>query len=85
MEDKDIRTIVFDIFSRRKKFDFSVGKRITLYFGFIGYLLRFCRCKAFDTEGIIYNKKVFNRAKERIEKECDIGNVMDITRRYSNF
>lgn len=50
IDDNDIRSIVFDIFSRRKKFMIDFGKRITLYFGFLAYLLRFFRCKSLDFE-----------------------------------
>ena len=83
--DKDIRAIVFDMFSRRKKFVYDLSKRIILYLGYLGYMLRFCRCKRFDADSIIYQKKTYQRAVELIEKDCDIKNIMDVTRRYSNF
>ena len=85
LKDEDIRSIVFDIFSRRKTFTFSLYKRINLYFGFVANMMRTCRCKAFDFNSIINLRRTFKRAKERIEKDCDIVHVMDVTRRYKNF
>jgi len=55
----DIKTMVFEIFSSRKKFTYDFRERLTLYFGFIGPVLKCLRCKCFNHERMNHVNKVF--------------------------
>jgi hypothetical protein len=78
-------TMAFDIFSKRKKFEYDLKERIMIYFGFMGPVFKFLRCKCFNYERMIHVKKIFERAKERLETDCDIIEVMDQVRKSKNF
>jgi len=77
--------MIFDIFSRRKKFDYHLNERIMLYFGFLGPCLKFCRCRCINYENIIGVNKIFNRAKGCLDDECDIIDIFDAVRKSKNF
>jgi hypothetical protein len=48
-----------------------------IYFEFFGPILKNLRCKCVNYERMIHVKKMFDRAKERLETDCDIMEVMD--------
>jgi len=79
----DLMNVVFEIFSKRKKFNYDLGERIRLYIGFVGPVCKFLRCC--DCKRMIQNNKLYEKAKERLEAECDIVEVMDQVRRSKNF
>jgi hypothetical protein len=81
----DIMTMVFDIFSKRKKFDYPATERLMLYMGFLGPVLRFLRCRCLNYDHMINVKKKFEKAKYRLEQDCDIIEVMDQVRKSKNF
>ena len=85
VDQSDIMTMIFDIFSSRKKFDYYLNERVMLYFGFLGPVLRFLRCKCLNYDHMIHVKKIFDRAKGRLDDECDIIDVMDQVRKSKNF
>ncbi len=85
VDQSDIMTMVFDIFSRRKVFDYDYKERFMIYFGFLGPILKFFHCRFFNYEGMIRVSKVFHAAKERLETDCDIIEVMDQVRKSKNF
>lgn len=78
-------TMIFDIFSSRKKFDYHLNERIMLYFGFLGPVLKCLRCRCFNYENILRVKKIFEKAKGCLDDECDIIDIMDQVRRSKNF
>ena len=55
----DIMTMVFDIFSKRKNFDYNTTERLMLYLGFLGPVLRFLRCRSLNYDHMIKVKKKF--------------------------
>ena len=73
----DFMTMVFDIFSKRKKFDYDLKERLMIYFGFLGPVFKFLRCRCFNYEYMIHVNKIFEMAKDRLEQDCDIIEVMD--------
>jgi len=77
VDDNDIKTMVFDIFSSRKKFTYDFRERLTLYFGFLGPVYKWMRCKCFNHERIIHVNKVFERAQDRLNKDADLIEIMD--------
>jgi excinuclease UvrABC ATPase subunit len=81
----DIKTMVFDIFSSRKKFTYDFRERLTLYFGFLGPVYKCLRCKCFNHERMIHVNKVFERAQDRLNKDADIIEIMDQVRKSKNF
>ncbi len=85
VDDTDIMTMAFDIFSKRKKFEYDLKERFMIYFGFFGPMLKYLRCKCLNYERMIHVNKIFERAKERLETDCDIIEVMDQVRKSKNF
>ena len=85
VDKSDIMSIVFDIFSKRKKFDYDLKERLMLYFGFMGPVFKCCRCKCFNYEYMIKVNKNFEKAVGRLEDECDIIDVLDQVRKSDNF
>lgn len=73
----DIMTMVFDIFSKRKKFDYNIKEKLMLYFGFMFNVLKFLRCRCLNLENMHHVNKIFARAKIRLDRDCDIIEVMD--------
>ena len=67
VDESDIITMVFDIFSRRKKFEYNLKERIILYLGFLGPILRCLRCRFFDYDNMIRKTKIFEEAKSRLD------------------
>jgi len=47
VDKSDINTILFEIFSKRKKFTYNLKERSRLYLGFLGKAYNFCRCRIF--------------------------------------
>lgn len=78
-------TMVFDIFSKRKKFEYNLKERMILYLGFLGPILRCLRCKFFDYDHMIRKTKIFEEAKSRLDQDCDIIEIMDQVRKSKNF
>jgi len=85
VDKSDIMTMIFDIFSRRKKFDYQCNERIMLYCGKLGPVLRFCRCRCFNYDNIIRVNKIFEKAKGCLDDECDIIDIFDAVRKSKNF
>ena len=85
VDESDIITMVFDIFSSRKKFTYDFRERLTLYFGFLGPVYKCLRCKCFNHERMIHVNKVFERAQDRLNKDADIIEIMDQVRKSKNF
>ena len=85
VDQSDIMTMVFDIFSKRKKFDYDLKERIILYFGFLGPVFKYLRCRCFNYDHMIHVKKIFEKAKGRLDRDCDIIEVMDQVRKSKNF
>ncbi len=85
VDQSDIMTMVFDIFSKRKKFDYDIKERLMLYFGFLGPIFKFLRCRCFNYDHMIHVKKIFERAKYQLDTDCDIIEVMDQVRKSKNF
>ncbi len=77
VDHSDIMTMVFDIFSKRKKFDYNIKEKLMLYFGFMFNVLKFLRCRCLNLEKIHHVNKIFERAKIRLDRDCDIIEVMD--------
>jgi hypothetical protein len=67
VDESDIMTMVFDIFSKRKKFEYNLKERIILYLGFLGPILRCLRCRFFDYDNMIRKTKIFEEAKSRLD------------------
>jgi len=82
VDENDIKIITFDIFSKRKRFNYDCYQRINLYFGFMGEIFR-CRTCKFDRMNL--ENKLFEIAKDRLNHECDITEVMDEVRRSRIF
>jgi hypothetical protein len=85
VDESDIMTMIFEIFSSRKKFDYFLNERLMLYLGWLGPVLKFLRCRCFNYEHMIRVKKIFEKAKGRLDDECDIIDVMDQVRKSKNF
>jgi len=85
VDKNDIMTMIFDIFSRRKKFDYHLNERIMLYCGKLGPILRFFRCRCFNYNNIIRVNKIFEKAKGCLDNECDIIKMFDAVRKSQNF
>ena len=85
VDESDIKTMVFEIFSGRKKFVYGFKQRVNLYFGFLGKILKTMNCKMFDYDLMMHNRKVFSRATATIDKDCDIIDVMNCVRKTKNF
>ena len=81
----DIMTMVFDIFSKRKKFDYNILEKFMLYFGFMLYVFKFLRCRCLNLENMHHVNKIFERAKSRLDRDCDIIEVMDQVRKSKIF
>jgi len=81
----DIKSIIFDIFSKRKKFVYGLRERTRLYLGFLGKAAKFLRCRLSHFKQLIHENKLFERAKEQLEKECDIVEIMDQIRKSKNY
>jgi len=85
VDNSDIMTMIFDIFSKRKKFAYGLDERIMLYCGRVGYVLRFCRCKCFNYDNIIRVNKLYEKAKGCLDDECDIIDIFGAVRKSKNF
>jgi hypothetical protein len=57
VDQSDIMTIVFDIFSKRKQFRYERKERIWLYLGFLAPVLKCFSCRYFDN--MIRVNKIF--------------------------
>ena len=77
--------MVFEIFSGRKKFLYDFKQKLNLYFGHFGKIFKLMKCKLFDYDLMIHNKKVFKKASATIDKDCDIIDVMNCVRKTKNF
>jgi len=73
----DITTVAFDIFSKRKRFNYDLKERVRLYLGFMAPVCKFLRCKSCNYDQMMRAKKIFEKAKDRLEFDCDIIQVMD--------
>lgn len=85
VDESDIKTMVFDIFSSRKKFVYDFRERLVLYFGFLGPLYRFCKCRCFNYDRMIRKNTIFERAQDRLNKDADLIEIMDQVRKSKNF
>jgi len=85
VDKSDIMTMIFDIFSKRKKFDYNLNERVMLYCGFLGPLLKFFRCRCFNYDAMIRVNKIFEKAKGCLDDECDIIDIFDAVRKSKNF
>jgi len=85
VDKSDITTIIFDMFSKRKKFEYHLNERILLYMGFLGPVLKFFRCRCFNYDNMIRVNKMFKKAKAYLDSECDIIDIMDSVRKSNNF
>ena len=83
VDGEDIKSIVFDIVSKRKMFDYGLSRRFMLYFGFLAPLIRCCSKEHYEEFTRV--KKNFEKAVERLENECDIIDVFDRIRKADNF
>ena len=83
VDKSDIMTIIFDIFSKRKEFDYALKDRLMLYFGFMAPVFKCLRCRCFNH--MIQVNKIFEKAVGRLDDECDIIDVMDQVRKSKNF
>jgi hypothetical protein len=87
IDQSDIKTIVFDIFSKRKQFNYKLKERVWLYLGFLAPVLkclRRCR-RSWYFENMIEVNKIFENAVGRLDSECDIIDVMKQVRKSKNF
>ncbi len=78
-------TMVLDIFSKRKKFEYNLKVRMILYLGFLGPILKCLRCRFFDYDHMIHMTKIFAKAKSRLDQDCNIIEIMDQVRKSKNF
>jgi len=78
-------TVVFDIFSKRRRFNFDLENRCALYCGFVARMCKFLRCRSSSIDHINRINDMFEKAKGRMENECDIIEIMDQIRRSKNF
>ena len=85
VDESDIMTMVFDIFSKRKKFEYNLKERMILYLGFLGPILKCLRCRFFDYDHMIHMTKIFAKAKSRLDQDCNIIEIMDQVRKSENF
>jgi len=85
VDKSDIKTITFDIFSKRIQFDYELNVRVLLYLGFLGKVFQFLRCRVVNFELMNRVNKLFDKAVNRLNKECDIVEMMDQTRKSKNF
>jgi hypothetical protein len=83
VDQSDIKTIVFDIFSKRKQFHYESKERLWLYLGFLVPVLKCLRCRCFGN--MIRVNKIFEKAVGRLDNECDIIDVMEQVRKSKNF
>ena len=83
VDKSDIMTIIFEIFSKRKEFDYALKERLMLYFGFLAPVFKCLRCRCYDH--MIQVNKIFEKAVGRLDDECDIIDVMDQIRKSKNF
>jgi len=74
---------MFDIFSKRKEFDYALKERLMLYFGFTAPVFKCLRCRCFNH--MIQVNKIFEKGVGRLDDECDIIDVMDQVRKSKNF
>ena len=77
--------MIFDIFSTRREFEYNSYQRCNLYFAWLGYLFKCLRCKCVDYDLMIHNRKVFFDAKDKLEKDFDLIDVMNQVRKSKNF
>jgi len=77
--------MIFDMFSKRKKFEYHLNERIMLYMGFLGPVLKFLRCRCFNYDNMIRVNRMFNKAKDYLDEECDIIDIMNSVRKSNNF
>jgi hypothetical protein len=87
LNQSDIQTIVFDIFRKRRQFDYNIKERVWLYLGFLSPVLKClhsCR-KNWYFENMIEVNKIFEKAVSRLDNECDIIDVMEQVRKSKNF
>jgi len=85
VDKSDLLTIVFDIFSKRKQFTYYLTERVRLYLGFLGKACKILRCRICKLTELIRTNKMFERAKEQLDKDCDIIEMMDQARKSKNF
>ncbi len=85
VDESDIMAMVFAIFSKRKKFQYNLKEKIMLYLGILGPVLRFLRCRCLNYDLMIHMNKIFGKAKDRLDKDCDIIEIMDQVRKSKNF
>ena len=48
VNDTDISTMIFEIFSSRKKFNYDFKNLLNLYMSYYAPMIKFCRCKYFN-------------------------------------
>jgi len=77
VDQSDIATVAFDIFSKRNRFNYDLKERMSLYLGFMAPVCKFLRCKCCNYDQMMRAKKIFEKAKDRLEFDCDIIEVMD--------
>ena len=87
MNQSDIQTIVFDIFRKRKQFEYELKERVWLYLGFLAPVLKCLnKCRRYwYFENMIEVNKIFEKAVSRLDNECDIIDVMEQVRKSKNF
>jgi len=73
--------IVFDILSKRKEFTYFLNERVRLYLGFLGKAYKIFRCRCCKFAELIRTNKMFERAKDQLDKDCDIIEMMDQSRK----
>ena len=87
VDQSDIKTIVFEIFSKRKQFHYKLKERLWLYLGFLAPVLKCLRrCRSsWYFENMIEVNQIFEKAVGRLDNECDIIDVMEQVRKSKNF
>jgi hypothetical protein len=87
LNQSDIQTIVFDIFRKRKQFNYELKERVWLYLGFLAPVLKcLSKCRRYwYFENMIEVNKIFEKAVSRLDNECDIIDVMEQVRKSKNF
>ena len=85
VDEDDIKNMVFDIFSSRKKFNYDFSQRLGLYLNFKlpiidcikqGFIHCLRCCRFVDYGRLMHNLKLYKKAGARLGKDCDIIEIM---------
>jgi hypothetical protein len=58
--------MAFEIFSRRKRIVYGLKELFTLYMGFLTPILKCLRCRCFNLEKMLHNRRIFEKANLKI-------------------